>query len=100
MYIYTCLVVHMYIYAGCCELCSSCLGVLGELRETAKDQIVKRLAILTKESDRSSGQLETLLLFGRRPLRCGHDIAVSISSLRHPHYTGEFILLRDCEGED
>ena len=39
-------------------------------------------------------------MFGRAPLRRGHDIAVSISSLRHPHYTGEFILLSDCEGED
>ena len=39
-------------------------------------------------------------MFGRGPLRRGHDIAVCISSLRHPHYTGEFILLSDCEGED
>ena len=86
--------------AGCGELCSTCLGDLGEARENAKDEIVKRLALMTKDTCRRAGQLETVLLFGRRPLSRGHDMAVSISSLRQPYYTGEFILLCDCEGED
>lgn len=85
--------------AGCGELCSSCVGVLGALREAGKDEIVKRLALLTKESRLRAGQVETVVRFGRSPLRRGCPVAVSISSLRHPHYTGEFILLRDCDDE-